>query len=185
MSGGGLPPPKRPWCPGHAGAENRPASPYLYLLVLGINQLSSSAGLPWPGRPCGTSVVLPPWPRLSNSSYTLPLAHVMLSCALPSILPPSTPRTPCTAPVPSASPGRRVNPPLRLGPRLLAWVADHDNYPPNICPQAHPIEQAYQGNKFTLEPSWVQQCNHAIIRRGHYDAYPLVHARPAVPHSTP
>ena len=53
---------------------------------------------------------------------------------------------------------------LRLGPRRLVWVADHDDYLTDIDPQAHPIEQADQGAKCTLELSQVQRCNHAIVR---------------------
>ena len=58
------------------------------------------------------------------------------------------------------SPVRR----LQLGLCRLAWAADHADCLPNIIPQAQPIEQDGQGNKCTLEPSWVQRCNHAIIR---------------------
>ena len=57
------------------------------------------------------------------------------------------------------SPVRR----LRLGPSRLEWAADHVNCLPNIIPHDHPIEQDDQGTKCTLEPSWVQRCNHAIV----------------------
>ena len=108
VGGGGFPPPKLPRVPRHAGAENGPASPYSLPLVPGLPQPVRSAGLPWTGSPCGTSAVLPPWPWLSNSISTLPLAHVVSSCTLPPIHTPSTPCTPCTAPVPSADPVRKV-----------------------------------------------------------------------------
>ena len=65
-------------------------------------------GLPWPGSPCGTYADLPLWPRLYRSIFPLPIAHAVSSCAPPIIPPPSSPRTPCTSPVPSAAPGRRV-----------------------------------------------------------------------------
>ena len=70
---------------------------------------SSSTGLPCPGRPYGTSLDLPLWPRFSRSISPLPLSHAVSSCAPPMILPPYPPRTPCTAPVPSAYPGRWVS----------------------------------------------------------------------------
>ena len=44
---------------------------------------------------------------------------------------------------------------LEMGPRLLAWVVDHDKCLPDISPQAHPIKQADQGTKCTLELLWV------------------------------
>ena len=44
---------------------------------------------------------------------------------------------------------------LRLGPRHLAWASYHADCIPDISLQDHPIEQADQGTKFTLEPSWV------------------------------
>ena len=51
----------------------------------------------------------------------------------------------------------------RVGPRRLAWVADHADCLPDISLQAHPIEQADQVTKCTLEPSWVRRCNHDIV----------------------
>ena len=48
--------------------------------------------------------------------------------------------------------------------RLLAWEEDHSDCLPDSSPQAHPIYQDNQGTKFALEPLWVQQCNHTIVR---------------------
>ena len=53
---------------------------------------------------------------------------------------------------------------LRLVPRRLAWASDYADCIPGISLQAHPIQQAEQGTKCTLDPSWVQRCNHAIVR---------------------
>ena len=50
----------------------------------------------------------PPWTRLYNSISPIPLAHVVPSCDLPSIHPPSRPCTPCTASVSSVTPGRNI-----------------------------------------------------------------------------
>ena len=46
VGGGGFPPPKRPRCTGHAGAENGPAFSSSSQLVPGIPHPGSSAGLP-------------------------------------------------------------------------------------------------------------------------------------------
>ena len=66
-----------------------------------------------------------PWTRLSKSISTLPLAHVVSSCALPSIQPPSPPRTPCTAPVPPATPGRKVPLPSSGGYAIFESFPDY------------------------------------------------------------
>ena len=58
------------------------------------------------------------------------------------------------------SPVRR----LRLIPPCLAGAADHADFFPKIGPQAHPIKQANQGVKSTLESVGVRQGNHDIIR---------------------
>ena len=108
VGGGGLPSPKLPRCPGHSGAENIPASPSSSSLVLVITLPGSSAVLPWPGRPCYTSAALPPWPTFSRSVSLLPLANAVSSCSPPKIHPPYPPHTPCTLPVPSVPPGKRV-----------------------------------------------------------------------------
>ena len=51
---------------------------------------------------------------------------------------------------------------LRLIPRRTSGAEDHADCLPEISPQAHPIKQADQVIKCTLEPSGVRQCNHAI-----------------------
>ena len=83
--------------------------------------------------------LLPTLPALHPSPIPLPLGG-SLSC--------------------HPSPVRR----LRLGTRRLEFSADYSECLPGISPQAHPIEQADQGTKYTLEPSWVRRCNHDIFR---------------------
>ena len=109
MGGGCFPPPKLPQYPRNADAENVPASPSLLPIVPDSPQTGSSAGLPWLERPCNTSTVPQPGERLSNSISPLSLAHAASSCAPPSTQTPSPPRTPYTAPVPSAAPDRKVH----------------------------------------------------------------------------
>ena len=53
---------------------------------------------------------------------------------------------------------------LQMSAHRLSWEADHAKCLPRIGPQAYPIKQAEQGAKCALEPSWVQQCDNAIIR---------------------
>ena len=53
---------------------------------------------------------------------------------------------------------------LRLIPRRLTEKAYHPNCLPKIGPQAHPIKQANQGIKRTLDPAGVLECNHATVR---------------------
>ena len=76
---------------------------------------------------------------------------------------------------------------LRMSPCRLAWAADHADCLPHISLQAHPIEQAAQGTKCTLDPSWLRRLQpcHRPHRRGNYDAYPLVHTRPTLPRHPP
>ena len=109
MGVGGFPPPKLQRCPGHAGAENVPAFPSLSPLVLGILPPGSSARLPWTGRTCGMSAALSTLPRFYSSISPLLFDHVVLSCALPIIQPPSRPCTLCTAPVSFVYSGRRIS----------------------------------------------------------------------------
>ena len=52
---------------------------------------------------------------------------------------------------------------LQLVTRRLAWAVEHADCLPEISPQAHPIEQANQGTKCNLDPSWVGRFNHAIV----------------------
>ena len=53
---------------------------------------------------------------------------------------------------------------LRLGPCRLAWAADHAECLTEIGQQFHPIEQADQGTKCTLDQLRVRRCNHATVR---------------------
>ena len=57
------------------------------------------------------------------------------------------------------SPVRR----LQLRPCRLAWASDHVECLTDGSIQANPVKQAYQGAETPLEPSRVQQCDHAII----------------------
>ena len=52
---------------------------------------------------------------------------------------------------------------LRLIPRRLSGVVDHDNCLADIGPQAHSIKEADQGVECTLEPAGVGRGNHEIF----------------------
>ena len=76
---------------------------------------------------------------------------------------------------------------LRMGPCRLAWAAEHADCLPDISLQAHPIKQAAQGTKCSLDPSWLQRlqpCHCPHIRK-QYDAYPLVHIHLTLPRPPP
>ena len=61
---------------------------------------------------------------------------------------------------------------LQLDPCLLSWAAYHADCLPYIITQTHPIKHDNHGNKYNLEPSWVQQCNPGISRTGPPPARP-------------
>ena len=109
--------------------------------------------------PCHKSIqhLLPVLPALHPSLLTLPVGRSLSH---------------------HPSPVRR----LWLVTYRLAWAADHADCLPDISPQAHPIGQADQGTKCTLDQILVPTmwpC-HQPCRRGNSGAYPLFHSHPAL-----
>ena len=82
-----FPPPKLPRCPGHAGAENGPASPSLLPLVL----VAARPGYPSTGKLHGPPLVRKVrwyvygsslWPSLYIALYGTPVLDIMLNSVL-------------------------------------------------------------------------------------------------------
>ena len=131
-----------------------PASLYSSLLVLGLSPPGSSAGLPWPGRPCDMYTALPPCPRCSNSVAPLPLAHVDSSGEPPHISPPSPPRPPCTGPVPSIDPCRWGHPPLYVSctpPQTDSTPPGRVGRPCRLSSRHYSAGPPYQTGRKTLQ----------------------------------
>ena len=129
MDGGGFPYPKLPQYPRHVDAENVPTFPSSLLLVPDSPKPGSFIVLPHLGRLSGTSAVPHLGSRLPNYVYPMPLAHLVSSCAPPSIQVPYPPRTPYNVPVPSVTP-------VKTGP--LPSSVPHTppmngSPPPGIC----------------------------------------------------
>ena len=150
-----------------------PTSPSSSPLVLGIPPPGSSTNLPYLGRSCDMSAALPfPCDRIFPDPYLLcrspMLCHPVFWQRSSRNLPPALPALDLS--FLSLSVGGTLSRHLshvcrlQLGPHRLAWFSYHADCLPDISPQAHPIKQANQGNKYTLEPSWVRRCNHSIFR---------------------
>ena len=124
------------------GREGHPVRPQF---------LTRGRGLPTPDILCRSSTLCPHMPHHQPNRRLLP---VLLTLHLSLLLLPVG-RSLSHHP----SPVRH----LQLGPRRLAWAVDHADCLPGISLQDQPIEQAAKGTKCTLDPSWVQRCNHAIV----------------------
>ena len=110
-----------------------------------------SQGLPTPPRLYSSPILIHRVSRHRSCRHLLP--------ALPSLAPSLLLLLICGALPSYLSPVFR----LQLILRRLKGEADHADCLTNVCPQAHSIKQSDQAIKYTLNPTGVQQCNHAIV----------------------
>ena len=129
-------------CPGHTSTgqiRGPPLSGNAMRYIRGSFPIGQ--GFPYPSLLCRLPMLCHPVPRQRSRRYLLPA----LPALDPSLL--SLPE--------GGSISRHPSPVCRLllVPCHLAWVADHSDCLPGISPQSHPIEQANQGTKCTLDPA--------------------------------
>ena len=108
-------------------------------------------GFPTPSRLCRSPMLSHLVTHHISRRHLLPALPVLYPSILSVLVGGALPRYPY--------PVRR----LRLIPRRLSGAADHSDCIPDISPQAHPIKQADQVFKCTLDPEGVQRCNHDIF----------------------